>query len=307
MILDICNNSNTLMVIYIIKTIIEIICHITPVLIIIFSTISISKTIMSNGNIDKSLVTDSIKRLVAGIIIFLIPSLINFLFTNVIDANGNEILSCIESSSIEKIEQLREKENQEKARQKEQEQKENEKILEEYEKKQAEKNEAIKKSNEKINENIQINNNGIDSNSFNNKLNSMKTPTISEIQNAASQNGISNEYLIIIIGTTQREGYVNDPYLYYGWASAMINNQVSLSQMQGWDPYHSGDSNYYSQANINNGYNNASDAVLKAVYLALTERNTKIVECNGMYSTTPSSYNLLYKSSVYNCSIYERK
>ena len=77
--------------------------------------------------------------------------------------------------------------------------------------------------------------------------------------------------------------------------------------MQGWDPGHSGESNYYSQTNINKGYNSASDDVLKSVYLALTERNTKIVECNGMYSTTPSSYNLLYKSPVYNCSIYEKK
>jgi len=46
---------------------------------------------------------------------------------------------------------------------------------------------------------------------------------------------------------------------------------------------------------------------LKSVYLALSERNTKIVECNGMYKTTPSSYNLVYASSVYNCSIYETK
>ncbi len=135
----------------------------------------------------------------------------------------------------------------------------------------------------------------------------MKTPSKSEIEQKASSLGISSDYLKIIIGTTAREGYVNDPYLYYGWASAMINVPVSLEQMQGWDPYHSGDANYYSWTNIINGYNSASSDVLQSVYLALTERNTKIVECNGMYSTTPSGYNLLYKSSVYNCSIYEKK
>ena len=304
MILDICNNSGTLMVIYIIKTILEVICHITPILIIIITIISISKTLVSDGNIDKSLITNFIKRMIAGIIIYLIPSLFSFLFTNVIDANGDSILSCIENSTIAKIETLKQKEQQEKDQQKKQEQKENQKILEEYDKNRQEQNEKIKESEL---DQTKVNTNGIDSNSFNNKINSMKTPTISDIQKVASQNGISNEYLIIIIGTTQREGYVNDPYLYYGWASSMINNQVSISQMQGWDPSHSGESNYYSQSNINNGYNNASDTVLKAVYLALTERNTKIVECNGMYSTTPSSYNLLYKSSIYNCSIYEKK
>ena len=135
----------------------------------------------------------------------------------------------------------------------------------------------------------------------------MATPTESQLQSAAAKNGISNDYLVIVVGTTAREGYVNDPYLYYGWASAMLNNQVTIGQMQGWDPYHSGEANYYSQTNINNGYNTASDVVLKAVYLALTERNTKIIECNGMYSSTPSSYNCIYASSVYNCSIYEMK
>ena len=142
---------------------------------------------------------------------------------------------------------------------------------------------------------------------YKNKLANMQTPTKQQIEEKAKSLGMTSEYAVIIIGTTQREGYVNDPYLYYGWASAMINNRVSLSQMQGWDPYNSGDANYYSWTNIQNGYNNVSSDVLKSVYLALTERNTKIVECNGMYKTTPSGYNLLYKSSVYNCSIYETK
>ena len=136
----------------------------------------------------------------------------------------------------------------------------------------------------------------------------MSTPTISQLEQAASSNGIDTYYLKIVIGTTEREGYYNDAYLSYGWSSAMINNPVSVQQMQGWDPSHSGDANYYSEKNIMNGYNNASSTTLKAVYLALTERNTKIVECNGMYNETPSSYNKIYTSPSYsNISIYEVK
>ena len=136
----------------------------------------------------------------------------------------------------------------------------------------------------------------------------MSTPTIAQIEQAASQSGVDTSYLKILIGTTENEGYYNDPYLSYGWASAMLNNPVTIAQMQGWDPYHSGESNYYSETNINKGYNNATSDVLKAVYIALTNRNTKIVECNGMYSTTPSTYNKIYTSSAYpSISIYEVK
>ena len=149
--------------------------------------------------------------------------------------------------------------------------------------------------------------NGISSSEFNAKLKTMKTPTIEQIKKVAKKNNISDSYLIILIGTTQREGYVRDPYLHYGWASAMINVPVTYARMQGWDPYHSGSSNYYSEANIKRGYNNASSDVLKSVYIALTYRNKKIVECNGMYKNTPSSYRRIYKSSIYNCSIYEKK
>lgn len=87
----------------------------------------------------------------------------------------------------------------------------------------------------------------------------------------------------------------------------MINNPVSIEQMQGWDPYHSGESNFYSYTNVMNGYKNASEDVLKGVKLAFTDRNPKIIECNGMYSSTPAAYNCLYQSSVYNCAIYAYK
>ena len=148
---------------------------------------------------------------------------------------------------------------------------------------------------------------GISAEDFKKELDSMKTPTREEIIKAAATIGVSEDYVKLLIGTTQREGYFKDPYLHYGWASAMLNQKVTIKQMQGWDPKHKGESNYYSQTNINKGYKEAKGDVLKSVYLALKYRNTKIIECNGMYKNTPSSYNRIYKSSVYNCSIFEKK
>ena len=144
---------------------------------------------------------------------------------------------------------------------------------------------------------------GLTQETYSSALASMSTPSRTDIINKAQEMGLSADYIKTVIGTTQNEGYVGDPYLNYGWSSAMINNPVSSETIYSWG----GGNDYYSQANINRGYENASDEVLKSVYLALTNRNTKIVECDGMYSQTPSQYNLLYSSPNYNCKIYETK
>lgn len=168
------------------------------------------------------------------------------------------------------------------------------------------------KDSKESNEQVVSSTNGISASDFKKQMSSMETPSKEDIIKLASSIGISSDYVKILVGTTQREGYVKDTYLHYGWASAMINNKVTIKQMQGWDPGRSGDANYYSQANINKGYDQASSDVLKAVYLALKYRNTKICECNGMYKpfgkyNVPSSYNELYRSDKYNCCIYEKK
>ncbi len=160
---------------------------------------------------------------------------------------------------------------------------------------------------QKSDEPVVVKKGGISAEEFKKQMASMKTPTRDEIIKLAAASKISADYVKILIGTTQREGYFKDPYLHYGWASAMLNQKVTIKQMQGWDPKHKGESNYYSQTNIDKGYKAAKADVLKSVYLALKYRNTKIIECNGMYKKTPSSYKKIYSSSVYNCSIYEKK
>jgi len=141
-----------------------------------------------------------------------------------------------------------------------------------------------------------------DGSNYQSALSSINTPTKEEIINKATSMGYSEDYIKTIIGTAQNEGYVDDPYLYYGWSSVMLNNPVSSDVVYGWG----GGNDYYSQANILNGYEIASDDVLKSVYLALTSRNTNIAECDGMYSSTPAGYSVLYDSPVYNCTVYEK-
>ena len=315
--LSICEQSNIVQLFLLLKIAFKIACTIIPIIIII-SIIKMLIINISNGKseeLKKTFIT-SVKKLIAGLAIFFIPTIINYLFTEVIPGKTQEIFTCIDNASIEKVKELKEQEAEASKNAREQKEEEieeaNEKSAEEA-KKRASEGKTLKKDRENEsttgdpNQSVEISTGGITSDEFNNKIASMSTPTISMLESAAAQNNISKDYLKIVIGTTHNEGYYNDPYLYYGWASAMLNNKVSLEQMQGWDPGHTGEANFYSESNINKGYNNATDNVKKAVYLALTERNTKIIECNGMYSTTPSSYNLIYKSSVYNCSIYETK
>ena len=320
MILAFCDRSYIVEILLIVKTFFKLACYIVPPIIIIVTIVNITKTIISGKDDDlKDNWKLLVKRLIAGLLIMFLPTIINYVFTGIVDASEVEFLSCFESASKEKVQALKQKEEAEEAAKEKQQEKEDEAQLRKaYEEEQKiregnkESFEEWKKRKEAEEQqsnggNVEVTTGGVTAEAFKNKLSSMSTPTMSQLESAAAKNNISTDYLKVVIGTTFNEGYYNDPYLYYGWASAMINNPVSIQQMQGWDPGHTGESNFYSQTNINKGFNSATDDVLKSVYLALTERNTKIVECNGMYQTTPSSYNLLYSSSVYNCSIYETK
>ena len=142
----------------------------------------------------------------------------------------------------------------------------------------------------------------IDSSNYKQTLSSITTPTREQIIEKGKELGYSEEYIKTIIGTAQNEGYVDDPYLYYGWSSVMLNYDFSPETVYGWG----GGTDYYSRSNILNGYEIASDDVLKSVYLSLTNRNTNIAECDGMYSSTPAGYSVLYDSPVYDCTVYER-
>ena len=300
-----CNSPGLAGLLNILKNIMTFVQIIVPILLIVFTTIKLIQ--FMNNPEDKKMPKKLVNSVLAAIIVFIVPVFINTTMS-MLGENFN-VSSCWNSTN---------KNNTNPSYIDPHSDGEKGKILndDEYEKGEKRKEEnssnsnsskSNSNSNSSSNSNTSVSTTGLSYSAFNSKLSSMSTPSNADLESAAKANGIDSNYLTIIVGTTQREGYVNDPYLNYGWSSAMINNKVSIETMQGWDPYHSGEANYYSWTNIKNGYNNASATVKKSVYLALTNRNTKIIECNGMYSTTPASYNLLYKSNKYNCSIYEKK
>jgi len=326
--LSMCDKSYIVQIMLIVKTFFKLACYIIPIIVIIATIINLFKPITSGKDEElKDNFKIGVRRIIAGLVVMLLPTLLSFVFNNFANGDKLDFLVCFNDSSKEMVERLKAKEEAEEQTSQRQQETEDERLLREaYEADQKKRDSAKQsfeewKSEREANNNTGSNNNtgangnnnvvvttgGVDPSSFKNKLASMNTPTLDQIISAASQSGISADYAKIVLGTTFNEGYYNDPYLYYGWASAMINVPSSIEQMQGWDPGHSGEANFYSRTNINKGVNSATPDVLKAVYLAFTERNTKIVECNGMYNKTPAQYNLVYASSVYNCSVYEKK
>ena len=142
----------------------------------------------------------------------------------------------------------------------------------------------------------------IDSSNYQQTLDSIATPTREQIIAKGKELGYSEEYIKTIIGTTQNEGYIDDPFLYYGWSSVLLNNNIDDNTIYSWG----GGTDYYSKEHILNGYEVASDDVLKSVYLAMTNRNTNIAECDGTLSYTPDGYSVLYDSPVYNCIVFQK-
>lgn len=120
------------------------------------------------------------------------------------------------------------------------------------------------------------------------------------INTAYEMYGVPEEWTIWLIGTTWNEDYHNDRYLEYCWACEIINvyRNYSVWSLDGiWGAY-------YSYGHAYSGYLSADDTTLEMVWLALTDRDERIVEVDGMIDYPPSSYYLIYDSEVYNCQVW---
>lgn len=128
--------------------------------------------------------------------------------------------------------------------------------------------------------------------------------------------GVDFRWMGMLIGTTAREGYFQDPYLYYAWACAMLNDyrwypaDAVYWLMSGWGgtscelcgPYYSEHAVVYG-CGYHASFCNVSQEVLKCIYLALTDRDERIFEVDGM--VTGGNYSkLIYSSPVYNCQVW---
>ena len=146
-VLNICDTSGSMMLFFIIKTFISIICTILPVLFIYRVFVPFFKTAIGTSTIQEQM-GSLIRSFVAAIIVFMIPSLLNFFFTNIVNADMNSISFCYTNSSIQKVNSLREEEKKKKEEEKNQEKKQSDSLLDEYNKAQEERNKTIRKYND---------------------------------------------------------------------------------------------------------------------------------------------------------------
>jgi len=128
--------------------------------------------------------------------------------------------------------------------------------------------------------------------------------------------GVDFRWMGMLIGTTAREGYFQDPYLYYAWACAILNDyrwypvDAVYWLMSGWGgtmceacgPYYCEHAVVYG-CGYHASFCNVAPEVLKCIYLALTNRDERIFEVDGMI--TGGDYSrLIYSSPVYNCQVW---
>lgn len=104
---EICEDIQLINILSIFKGLINFACVLIPVMLTIFIIIDVVKTI-SSGDVDTKKLSKSIsKRLIAGVMVFLIPSIINFVI-GIIPTSSSYYLSCYKNASKEKIELIAE-------------------------------------------------------------------------------------------------------------------------------------------------------------------------------------------------------
>ncbi len=148
LLLNLCTSSWGLRVLLILKIVLQVICTIIP-LIIIYRAFSVSlKNTVDGGKEAKKDVSSLFKSFIAGLIIFLIPTMINYTFNDLIKTD-NDFINCINKASLEGVLAAEAKEQQELADKKKQEEKNAEKINDDMQdKRKKEIDEAAKKRKE---------------------------------------------------------------------------------------------------------------------------------------------------------------
>ena len=129
---DLCNSSSGLTVILIVKTFFKLACLLAPFLITVVSMIGIFKIISSGKDDDlKDYLKLSIKRIIAGFVIFFIPTIINYVYSGLLGDKNVDFLVCFETASKEKVASLKAKEEAEAEKEKKTQEKEDEQLLKE--------------------------------------------------------------------------------------------------------------------------------------------------------------------------------
>jgi len=139
--LALCDRSYILEIMLIIKTFFKIACYVVPPIIIIVTIIGFTSPVINGKEEDlKKNGKKLVKRLIAGLLIMFLPTIINYVFTSIVKADDVEFIACFESASRSKIDALKAKERKEEEAKKKAQEKEDEKLQKvAYEKEQKQK------------------------------------------------------------------------------------------------------------------------------------------------------------------------
>ena len=131
---SLCTSSTGLRVLLILKILLQVICTIIPLVIIYKALKAVYKNVIEGGNEIKKDLPTLFKNLIAGLIVFLIPGIINFTFTDLINT-GSNFTTCLNNASLEGVLAAEAKEKQEAADKKKAEEEESLRISKEMQEK----------------------------------------------------------------------------------------------------------------------------------------------------------------------------
>ena len=109
---DLCEHSGVLYVIMILKIFIKVCKIIAPILLIVTIVLALSKAV---GNPDelKKILPSAVKKFIAALAIFFIPTVVNYALDNLANRDPNSFATCSTNANMDYIKQLKEKEEYE--------------------------------------------------------------------------------------------------------------------------------------------------------------------------------------------------
>lgn len=108
---DLCTNSNVLTVFYILKIVFRIVCIIIPIIFMYRVFVPMFKTVISGKTISDHL-SGIFKSFIAGLAIFLLPSILSFVFEDLL-GEKIPVTSCFTNAEVDIIKSYKQKEDEE--------------------------------------------------------------------------------------------------------------------------------------------------------------------------------------------------
>ena len=99
---DLCSTSYSIRIFLIVKIVIQTIFTIIPIIIMIRAFFALFKNVVAKQSTLGKDLGNVFKSLIAGLIVFLIPTMISYIFTDLIDMTDVDFIGCYESASLDK-------------------------------------------------------------------------------------------------------------------------------------------------------------------------------------------------------------